>query len=220
MAEPKAYLGNDPYIFISYAHRNESAVYPFISALQEKYNVWFDEGIRYGKEWDEEIAAKIKKCALLIYMITEESLNSPNCKDEIHFARELGKPFLNILVKKETNLPDDFTFRYGRFQMCNLFAFPNAAAAVADIATKCAELEKVKRASAAAGEAPRSDAEPAPLEAAQSGDADAQDDPDERSQFSKGVEESCGKAIQWFRKTAEQGHEKAKKWIEKLQKHK
>ncbi len=146
MAEPKAYLGNDPYIFISYAHRNKDVVYPFIEALQEYYNVWFDDGIRYGREWEKEICSRIKNCTVFVYMITEESLASENCKDEIYMARDLGKSFLNVLVKKETKLPDEFTFRYGRFQMCNLYAFPGCAAAVLDLANKFEELGKTEKA--------------------------------------------------------------------------
>ena len=113
--------------------------------MQEHYNVWFDDGIRYGKEWEEEITAHIKNCTVFMYMITEESLASENCKDEIHYARNLGKTFLNILVDQGTVLPEFFTLRYGRFQMCNLFAFASCQEAVADLAGKCAELQKVQK---------------------------------------------------------------------------
>ena len=148
MKEIKAYLGNDPYIFVSYSHKNKNVVYPFIAALQEHYNVWFDEGIHYGQEWETEIAEKLENCTVFLYMITEESLDSANCKDEIHFVRELGKPFLNVLVNKDTVLPKAFTFRYGRYQMCSLFAFSSCEEAVDDLAKKCEALGQMERKSA------------------------------------------------------------------------
>ena len=55
-----------PYIFISYAHKDFELISPFISALKEKYAVWYDEGIRYGIEWEEEIAEKLG-CRIRMY---------------------------------------------------------------------------------------------------------------------------------------------------------
>ncbi|MBO4429059.1 MAG: toll/interleukin-1 receptor domain-containing protein [Clostridia bacterium] len=89
----KAYDGQGKYIFVSYSHKEKEAVYPFIAALQEKYNVWFDEGIHYGHEWEDEIAEKLDGCSIFIYMISNTSLESDNCKDELHLARSQKKEF-------------------------------------------------------------------------------------------------------------------------------
>lgn len=140
----KAYNGQENYIFVSYSHKDREKVYPFIAALQEKYNVWFDNGINYGSEWEKEIAEKLKNCSLFIYMITEESLKSTNCMDELYHARRLQKNFLNILVE-QTELPDWFEFRYGRYQMCRLFTFSSHKAAVEDIENNCEWLSSVTK---------------------------------------------------------------------------
>ena len=79
--KPTAYTGHDPYIFVSYAHKDDAEVLPIITALQERYNVWFDEGIRFGKEWDDEIAFKLEDCHVFLYVISEASLASANFGD-------------------------------------------------------------------------------------------------------------------------------------------
>ena len=55
----EAYKGSDPYIFVSYAHRESATVYPELVWLKEQgCNVWYDEGIEAGTEWHEEIVLK------------------------------------------------------------------------------------------------------------------------------------------------------------------
>ena len=143
--KPVAYSGSSPYIFVSYSHKDSAVVYPFILALQEICNVWFDEGIHYGNEWEDEIAAKLEGCRIFIYMITPNSLASSNCKDEIAFAREMDKNFINVMVNSETELSKAFRLRYGRYQMCKLDSFGTVEMAVADLARKCKWMEEVAK---------------------------------------------------------------------------
>ena len=47
-----AYKGNEPYIFVSYAHKDSDAVFREIRRLNDLgYHVWYDEGIAPGNEW-------------------------------------------------------------------------------------------------------------------------------------------------------------------------
>lgn len=137
---PKAYLGNGKYIFVSYSHKDSSKVYELISILQSKYNVWFDEGIHFGREWDEEIVSKIDGCSLFIYAITENSLNSKNCKDEIAFAKQNDIPFINVIMD-DIELPSIFEFRYGRFQMLKYFEYQNKGEALHDLERRSDEIK-------------------------------------------------------------------------------
>lgn len=139
-----AYEGSNKYIFISYAHKDKDLVYPFIELLQEKYNVWYDQGIKYGAEWTEEIINKLSNSYLFIFLITYNSLNSENCKDEIHAARENGKNFINIVFDKQAVLSKEFKFRYGRFQMCNVFNFDSYNEVIEDLNNKCEWFDDVK----------------------------------------------------------------------------
>ena len=118
----RAYQGNGKYIFVSYSHKDEKKVYKFIEVLQQKYNVWYDEGIKVGKDWDKEIAEKLINCSIFIFCITKNSLESSNCMDEINHAKNKGKTFINILMD-DIELPDSFIFRFSRYQMLNLFEY-------------------------------------------------------------------------------------------------
>ena len=54
---PSAYKGDEPYVFISYAHDDSNLIYPIIGELQKKgLRVWYDEGIEVGTHWDEIIS--------------------------------------------------------------------------------------------------------------------------------------------------------------------
>ena len=58
-----AYQGDEPYVFVCYAHEDEDVVYPELAWLHEQgIKLWYDEGISGGKIVDQlsnwcEIAA-------------------------------------------------------------------------------------------------------------------------------------------------------------------
>ena len=79
---PSAYTGDQPYVFVSYAHEDEAAVFSDIRRLQDDgIDVWFDEGISPGSEWSEAIAERIQGCTRFLYFITAA----------IGFIRKLSK---------------------------------------------------------------------------------------------------------------------------------
>ena len=41
-----AYEGNQPYIFVSYCHKDKKAMHIIRRVQQRGYRVWFDKGIR------------------------------------------------------------------------------------------------------------------------------------------------------------------------------
>lgn len=111
------YKGNEPYIFISYAHRDSDRVFPIIRKLQEaSYRVWYDEGVDPGTEWDDNIAGYINRCSVLIAFLTENYVASKNCKDEISYSRELDKNQLLVYLEDDLDLPDGLKMRLNRLQ--------------------------------------------------------------------------------------------------------
>ena len=67
----KPYKGDENYIFISYSHKDIKDVRSLIEQLQDNgFNVWYDEGIDPGTEWDENIASHIKDCSYFIAYMT------------------------------------------------------------------------------------------------------------------------------------------------------
>ena len=96
MAVIPVYEGRDPYIFISYAHKDSSLVLPVVSGLfEEKYRLWYDEGIPPGSEWPHNIAVHLENADTVIAFVSDNSADSANCENEIVRAKELGK---NIVV--------------------------------------------------------------------------------------------------------------------------
>lgn len=105
ISQPEAYEGKAPYIFISYAHKNSDAVLPAIRALEDAgYPVWYDGGIQVGSEWPEYIAEHLLHSSLVIAFISEASIASQNCRQEIVYALDKHKPMITVHLE-EVHLP-------------------------------------------------------------------------------------------------------------------
>ena len=103
--KPTAYEGKDPYIFVSYAHKDHEAVYAVLGELQRLgYRFWYDEGIEPGSDWPENIARHLDAAAMVIAFITPASMRSETCCQEISFSLTRSKPLLSIMLEP-TNLP-------------------------------------------------------------------------------------------------------------------
>ncbi len=95
------YHGQKPFIFISYAHLDSEIVYPVINGLEQQgFRVWYDTGIEAGSEWPEYIAEKIIASNVVLAFLSENSLNSFNCKREINFAIDENKELLVVHLEE------------------------------------------------------------------------------------------------------------------------
>ena len=93
------YEGNEPYIFISYAHKDSPKVLPIIEALQDNgFRVWYDGGIEAGTEWPEYIANHLAACGVAILFISDNALASKNCIREINYAISEGREMLAVYL--------------------------------------------------------------------------------------------------------------------------
>ena len=102
----KAYTGDQPFIFVSYAHADRETVYPIIELLQNNgYHVWYDEGLHIGNDWRDELADKIQICRAFIFMQSNASVKSAYCKDEIYAADSEMKKRMDDKDTDEDGLP-------------------------------------------------------------------------------------------------------------------
>lgn len=86
MSRIQAYRGDEPYIFISYAHA-DTEVQDILAELAAKdYRFWYDEGIQSGSDWADVISERIKNCTQFIAFLSDSAIKSENVKDEIHLA--------------------------------------------------------------------------------------------------------------------------------------
>ena len=121
----KAYSGKKPYIFLSYSHKDTDRAHPLIADLQKRgFNVWFDEGIHSGAQWKRIILEHINNCAVLLFLVTQNSLDSAECEKEIYFAAEKKKKFINV-VMGAPQLPDWFIFDFKLYQYVDEANFPS-----------------------------------------------------------------------------------------------
>ena len=106
MTAPIAYEGSKPYIFISYAHKNTAQVLPILAHLQQQgFRLWYDAGIEAGTEWPEYIAEHLQKCGCFVAFITQDALDSQNCRREINFAISKQLPMLAVYLEEVTMSP-------------------------------------------------------------------------------------------------------------------
>lgn len=115
----------ESFVFLSYSHADKEKVMPYFEALkQANINIWFDEGIKAGYEWEKEIIHHLSNADSFIFFVTESSLLSTNCRDELYQARKKNKKFINVLIDEiDLSKPEYewFDFRYSRYQQ--IFAY-------------------------------------------------------------------------------------------------
>ena len=108
------YQGNEPYIFLSYSHRDAEPAAEVIRHMNGSgFRIWYDEGLVPGKEWDENIARAIMSCSYFVALISQNYLNSTNCRDELNYARDKKLPLLLIYLE-DVELPAGMEMRLGR----------------------------------------------------------------------------------------------------------
>ena len=92
--------GSEPYIFVSYSHDNRKEAREIIAGLKAAgYRLWYDEGVRPGTEWDDDIAKRVKSCGLFLALISADYIESDNCRDELKYARDCKKHHLLIYLE-------------------------------------------------------------------------------------------------------------------------
>ena len=113
---PTAYKGDEPYLFISYAHKDSDTVLPVIARLQkEGYRIWYDEGIAPGSSWDVYISEHLDKSCNVLAFLSKAFLKSQNCRDELALTRSKGIS-MNIIYIDDAELSPGLRMRYGRIQ--------------------------------------------------------------------------------------------------------
>ena len=103
----RAYEGNEPYLFISYSHRDEKIVFDVMNRLdKEKYRMWYDDTMEVGEDFREELRVKIENCFAFIIFISESAMNSKYCGMEIITAFKNNKRIYPIYVDDDVQIPE------------------------------------------------------------------------------------------------------------------
>jgi hypothetical protein len=117
----EAYIGDQPYAFIAYAHADAIQVYPVLAMMHAQgYRVWYDEGIDPGNEWPEDIARRLDSCSAFLVFISRNAVTSRNVRNEINFALTRDKLVLAIHIES-TPLPQGLELQLGSIQAIQLY---------------------------------------------------------------------------------------------------
>ena len=123
----RPYEGTQPYIFVSYAHKNDAAVLGIIGTLQSRgFRVWYDEGIEAGSEWPESIASHLERAQLVLAFLSPAYLQSDNCRKEMHYALTKKKPVINV-YHEQTELSPGMEMQIGNLFALMKYTYPSEA---------------------------------------------------------------------------------------------
>jgi formylglycine-generating enzyme required for sulfatase activity len=99
--------------FISYSRADSGFAVRLAKNLRSAgFDVWLDQlDIPTGARWDDEVEAALESCKIFMIILSPESLESQNVKDEIGYAIDSGKEILPVKIKA-----GEIPFRLRRFQ--------------------------------------------------------------------------------------------------------
>lgn len=113
-------------IFISYSHRDRLFLDDVINVLSRAFlndHIWFDDKIPGGYEWEDSIFTEISECDLFISLLSDDAINSSNCRSELREAIRLRKHILPVVIKIQTdisNAPSDLSDHLEKIQRVDL----------------------------------------------------------------------------------------------------
>ena len=101
------YQGNEEYIFISYAHKDSGSVFDAIRLLHnDRYRIWYDEGIEAGAEWPQVVADRLLNSSFVIIFLSKSAIESHNCRREIHYAVSRKKSMFVVMLDDSVLPPE------------------------------------------------------------------------------------------------------------------
>lgn len=116
-AELLPYNGTEPYLFVSYAHKDDQQVFQLLRQLSDKgVRLWFDrKGIPSSVDFTEFIAQRILDCSKVLFMVSPNSVNAEYVRMEIFSAIKNGKTPICVFLE-ETTLSPGMSMQIERFQ--------------------------------------------------------------------------------------------------------
>ncbi len=108
----KAYNGDKPYIFISYKHKDAGIVYPMIKKFHDMgFNIWYDEGLPYGENFDIAIPEKIEGATLFVNFITQTCMECANDSNDYMIKESDIAQYLEVPILAIYPEPDEFRLK-------------------------------------------------------------------------------------------------------------
>jgi tetratricopeptide (TPR) repeat protein len=96
--------------FISYSRSVQDKVREIIESLRDDgEDVWWDQDLRAGQDWWGTILSTIESCQVCLFMVSEKSVQSPYCMDELRYALARNRLVLPYVMDGPVTyaIPDD-----------------------------------------------------------------------------------------------------------------
>lgn len=108
-------MENSKPIFISYSRIDKNLVFPFVKRIEQELNTtcWIDfEGIESGSQFEEVIVNAIDESRVVLFMLSDSSINSMWTRREVLYAEDEGKKIVPIVIDGK-GLRKWFKFHFG-----------------------------------------------------------------------------------------------------------
>ena len=213
------YEGDEPFVFVSYAHKDTNMVLPLIRGLHDRgVRVWYDGGVEVGNEWPDYIAEHMEKSYCVLAFVSRNFGDSNNCRQEINFAIDEGKDPVVIYLEPRNLLKAGLRMRLGAMHALYFERYPT----INDLLDVLVRAEIVKPCIGTAKREVPAKPKPIPFDTIEFAD-------EGKTVPAKTVEETpeaCyaradslhrekryEEAVQWYRKAAMQGHAAAQRGL-------
>lgn len=91
-----------PHVFISYSKKNKDYARRLADYLLDHgFDVWIDDRIDYGENWQDAMFHAVVECAACVVVMTPEARKSRWVQREVAWADEREKPFFPVLLDGE-----------------------------------------------------------------------------------------------------------------------
>jgi len=105
-------------LFISYSRTDFKEVSKLIAHLQSQISglkCWFDiTGIESASEFEDKIIAAINESSYVLFALSDNAMKSNWTKDEVTYAKNIGKTVIPVLLKGAKLNQGWFLFKFGR----------------------------------------------------------------------------------------------------------
>ncbi|MCL4248374.1 MAG: TIR domain-containing protein [Anaerolineae bacterium] len=90
------------HVFISYSRRDTTYARKLAESLRDHgFDIWFDEHIEYGANWELAIFRAIDACAVLVVLMSPDSAASEWVQREVAYAERRKRPIYPLLLQGE-----------------------------------------------------------------------------------------------------------------------
>lgn len=119
----KPYEGSEPYLFVSYSHKDRETVKKCIDEFQKKLcYVWYDEGNHAGDDWADNIAKHLVEADCVMLFISSNSVRSVNVNNELTMALNYNKRIIPVYLE-DVRVPLGWELKIGIFHAVNVAGY-------------------------------------------------------------------------------------------------